>query len=247
MAQMGYGYGSECHLLRWMGRHRQAFDSAVRRAIGTPPKDITWLDFGFDPGSTWADAEISGVGFVNDPTLKAAWRSFWPPAGSAQHWDAVGWAGSQDDRQPILVEAKAHLGELRSQCRAAGDSRTEIEKALEGTALACGATYNCSWLGPHYQYANRLAVVHFLLQHGYTPHLVLLYFIGDLGNASRVAPQSRDEWLKGLRGLPGLCQQKRDLGLSSTHPLAGHVHELFLHVCQPTAWLGAAGTPIRLP
>ena len=33
MARMGYAYGSECHLLRWMGRHRRAFDAAVGHGL----------------------------------------------------------------------------------------------------------------------------------------------------------------------------------------------------------------------
>jgi hypothetical protein len=49
MAKIGYGYGSECHLLRWMGRHRKAFDKTMLNTVGTSSneKEIEWLDFGF--------------------------------------------------------------------------------------------------------------------------------------------------------------------------------------------------------
>jgi hypothetical protein len=49
MSKMGYGYGSACHL-RWMGRHRKAFDNAVLSAIQRVGYKIEWLDFEFKPG-----------------------------------------------------------------------------------------------------------------------------------------------------------------------------------------------------
>jgi hypothetical protein len=33
MAEMGAGYGSECHLLRYLGRHRNRFDYLIREKI----------------------------------------------------------------------------------------------------------------------------------------------------------------------------------------------------------------------
>ena len=50
MSKMGYGYGSECHLLRWMGRHRKAFDNAVLSSIQRVGYRIEWFDFEFKPG-----------------------------------------------------------------------------------------------------------------------------------------------------------------------------------------------------
>jgi hypothetical protein len=58
MGKMGYGYGSECHLLRWMGRHRKAFDAAALHVIKREGPKIEWLDFEFKPGEMWPDAEL---------------------------------------------------------------------------------------------------------------------------------------------------------------------------------------------
>jgi hypothetical protein len=41
---MGMGYGSECHVLRYLGR---PFDDQVLRVTGGDR--LGWLDFGFDP------------------------------------------------------------------------------------------------------------------------------------------------------------------------------------------------------
>ncbi len=45
---IGNGYGSEFHLLRWMGRHRELFNQRVSTAVGRPGSVIKWMDFGFD-------------------------------------------------------------------------------------------------------------------------------------------------------------------------------------------------------
>lgn len=47
MGKIGHGYGSEWHLLRYLGRHRNLLDNAVRDATRCGRFD--WLDFGFDP------------------------------------------------------------------------------------------------------------------------------------------------------------------------------------------------------
>lgn len=87
-----------------------------------------------------------------------------------------------------------------------------------------------SWLDVYYQYANRLAVAHFLTEHGYQAHFVMLYFIGDLGNASRKTPQAPEGWSDALRA------QKEKMGLLVNHYLSPCVHELYLHVSELKAW-----------
>ena len=34
VAEMGLGYGSECHLLRYLGRHRRRLDQIVKTSVG---------------------------------------------------------------------------------------------------------------------------------------------------------------------------------------------------------------------
>ncbi len=63
MGKMGYEYGSVCLLLRWMGRHRKAFNVAVLLAIKHQGSKIDWLDFEFKPGEMWPDAELKGMDF----------------------------------------------------------------------------------------------------------------------------------------------------------------------------------------
>jgi len=44
MAELGYGYGSEFHLLRMLGRHRNSFDKKILDKLGYQGKRmIGWI------------------------------------------------------------------------------------------------------------------------------------------------------------------------------------------------------------
>jgi hypothetical protein len=50
MARLNAGYGSELHLLRMLGRHREYFNGKIRDATGAD--GIEWLDFPSGDGRT---------------------------------------------------------------------------------------------------------------------------------------------------------------------------------------------------
>lgn len=87
--------------------------------IGRPSTYINWLDFGFDPDKPWPDAELRGLEFLYDqPSLKPKWEEFWPTGRGIHNWDAVNWIGTKPDKELMLLEAKAHVEELKSNCSA---------------------------------------------------------------------------------------------------------------------------------
>ena len=125
MATIGNGYGSECHLLRWLNRHRKLFDTRVTEAVGQPDAPIDWLDFNFAPNHPWAAAELKGLEFLYDrPGLKTKWEEFWPTGRGIHNWDSVGWIGDRTQQKLILLEAKAHIG---------GFNQTAKPKTLEAS------------------------------------------------------------------------------------------------------------------
>lgn len=238
MGRIGYGYGSEWHLLRYLGRHRHKLDQAILKAIGQGDC-VEWLDFGFDPDVKFFDVELKGLGFlreVAEPQYAAVfekWRKeFWPQTGTPPNWDAVGWLASPDsNRELILVEAKAHTGELKSKCQATGDrSRRQIEDALTQTITYAGAQANVGkWLEGYYQFANRLATLYFLHKEKVAARLVLIYFLddkfpADAGEGPYECPADKDGWKKALE------EQDKHLGLPRDHPLAAYIHKVFLPV-----------------
>lgn len=128
MAEMGDGYGSECHLLRYLGRHRKIFDDLVRSKIGA--SSIRWLDFHFDKTKTWLDGERKGIDFLPaDHPARAAWKKAWPQRGNPPNWDAVGVATINGRDEWLLVGAKAHIGEMFSDCQASEDGGLPMIRA----------------------------------------------------------------------------------------------------------------------
>ena len=110
-----------------------------------------------------------GIARLNDRLT-----GFWPTRGP--QWDALG----VTDGGIVLVEAKAHLGELLSPPTAAGmASRARIDAAFAATQAAIGATPATDWCTAYYQLANRIAHLWFLRQIGVDARLLLVSFIND--------------------------------------------------------------------
>ncbi len=231
MGYIGHGYGSECHLLRWMGRHRQAFDKATLRAMGVNSESIVidWLDTNFckDPRK-WYDAELKGLDFISDKKVLNGWHIEWPQSGNPQNWDAVGVLkkpGNPDQQGIVLVEAKAHIGEISTHIGAKSPKSLQlIESTLRRTADNLHATFDKkTWMQEFYQHSNRLAVYDYMKRCGLNPYLLFVYFIGDLGNSSRICPQDVRGWESALSDL--------DQKMGIQHIYASeHVSKLFLSV-----------------
>ena len=151
-----------------------------------------------------------------DALPKRALNDFWPQRGPV--WDAL---GLTSDGQPIFVEAKAYIGEMKSPASDAGpDSLARIQKSLKEAQNYFAPDSKADWSGPFYQYANRLAH-HYLFRtlNGLPSHMVFLYFL----NATEMnGPKSETEWHGAIELLHCALElpQLERLG----------VHEVFLDV-----------------
>ncbi len=226
MGKIGYGYGSEWHLLRHLGYHHAYLSQKVTEVVGG--QGVAWLDFGFSQDNTplRGDREFVGSKFIQDTQVQKRWKLFWPQTGNAQNWDAVGQIYSGDTTEWLLVEAKSHIRELESKCGA----NRQVSKQLILSALGktCKAFGNNSqpienWLAP---YANRLAVLYFLMKEcvpAVTTRLLFIYFYGE-NREGWECPQSAQEWL------PAIQKMTEWLGLDQHNELMQRVHYLFLPV-----------------
>jgi hypothetical protein len=161
MGKIGFGYGSEWHLLWYLARHRSSLNDAVRRVTGAD--DIEWLDFPLRGTEGSSDAEWTGLDFLTDEDTLAAWRSFWPQEAGIHNWDAVARVKVEGRLRWLLVEAKAHCDEIQSTCGAKAEGGLAlIRAALEATKTGLGVESDRDWLHGYYQFCNRLAVLHFL-------------------------------------------------------------------------------------
>lgn len=170
MAQMGYGYGSEFQLLRFLGHHRNFLETEICKQAEIKKGTFNWLDFGFANRERIisGDKEYCGLSFLesipfieevvakniiaNYTNYKIKNISTW------QYWDAV----FTLDKTIYLVEAKAHVDELltpidRRDKRKSNDAILNYMKDNLPNLPVSDI-----WLNDYYQIANRLATTAFL-------------------------------------------------------------------------------------
>src|SRR3989442_8365219 len=183
MGIIGHGYGSEFHLLRYLGRHRHDLNQAVEEQTGGRVMD--WLECGFDQARRFPhlDTEWRGVDFVDQDTdVRSDWSKFWTQTGNVPNWDAVGLLQSSSYVEFLLVEAKAHSAEIQSECKAVeAGGLALIRQALEETIAANGFASNVeNWLRPYSQYAHRLGRFRVCTQPHSSPPFVVIRFPGEV-------------------------------------------------------------------
>ena len=234
MSKMGYGYGSEFHLLRWMGRHRDALNGIVEPVLGL--SDVHWLDFKFEPGNCIPDAELEGLADIlkDDPREREkrevleAFEREWPQHGTLMNWDAVA-VGKDADGELVYVlcEAKAHLEEVEKD-HDPGDSPSvpQREEAFRLAKGKIGADAAADWMHTFYQMANRLYAMAVMNAHGIPAKLLNIYFCGDVGRNGWECPRDAGKW-KEL-----VAEEYRTLGVDASNWFVSeHVKNVFLPVC----------------
>lgn len=176
--------GSQKWIQEAVNRHPEILDEALGFSSAEP---IEWLSpRQADHYAEYRDgAALRLLGI--DPNVELI--EFWPLKGP--QWDAL---GRTADGTPILLEAKAHLGEMVTGASAARNplSMDLIDRGLREAAAWVGADTRMPWNGPLYQMANRIAHLYYLRVLNQIPAcLVFLYFYGD---ADMCGPRTQEEW-----------------------------------------------------
>jgi len=217
-------HGSEWHLLRYLGYHRARLAAAVEAAVGG--HGLHWFDLPFDE-SEQGESEWKGLDFLPCGPVKEEWANWWPQTGNVQNWDAVGLIQCGSVAEWILAEAKGHRNEIASSCGARSeDSREKIGRAFAETQEAMGIAANSErWLASsYYQFCNRLAVLHFLLQHDVPARLVFMYFCGEDVTRGQPCCGDEHEWIATLG------KMHEAVGLDSACNYHDRIHEVFLPI-----------------
>lgn len=195
MAEIGNGYGSEFQLLRFLGHHRNELNQIVKKALRTD-SEIEWLDFPYDDKKLSGDGEYIGINFLsslpNNSDIKTKWDNFWPSRNKAQHWDAI----AKVDDTWILVEAKAHSEEMKSDCGAGENGKKIIESQMIGLINEKGIKPNGSWLKEYYQKANRLLFAYFLETNDIQCRVLYIYFVNGFKNKGVVEEKDWEKLIK---------------------------------------------------
>jgi hypothetical protein len=196
--------------------HTSEINEMVTRLFGWPSSErIEWCSpmKADDYAEYYDDEFITRLGIEN---LRVPLSEFWPRSGP--RWDGL---ARTDNEKIILVEAKAHVGEMISHTRASPESLFKIRSAIERTKHAFGAADDFNWESPFYQYANRLAHLYFLRElNGLDAYLLFMYFAEapDVRIADRCTVA---QW----EGASRLVEKALGLG---SHPYRAYVRSLIL-------------------
>ena len=200
MAQIGYGYGSEFQLMRFLGHHRHLLESEICKQTGIGEGQFNWLDFDFADRRKVisGDKELSGLSFLSkildketvDVILKDYKRYKIRNINTWQSWDAV----FTLDKTIYLVEAKARVGEMASDPKER-KSDNEILSFMEDNLS--DLPVSSEWLKKYYQLANRLATTAFLQNYlnpkGFSAKTICIFFTNGY---SKPILGERREWNK---------------------------------------------------
>lgn len=175
--------GSQRQLQDYVNRFPQELNLAVLAQLpeALRNRSIRWLS----PLADEDYREYQDIDFLERLGLGACAKQlaeFWPRGGPC--WDALGQIEARHGGEfpiALLVEAKSHIPEMRSQgCHASEPSLAKIQRALHDAKRWAKADPMADWTGPLYQAANRIAHLYFLRQRlGRPCFLIHLYFVND--------------------------------------------------------------------
>ena len=197
-------------------------DAAIQRGTNEISGPIDWVSpLAGDEFAEYRDGaflDVLGVRLGKVPL-----GEFWPPGGP--QWDAL---GKTDGGQIILLEAKAHVGEMDSSPSGAKwKSLALIRQSLDSVKSYVGADSGIDWTTTYYQHANRLAHLYLLRTLNEVPaFLVDLHFLNadDMDYGGNVVPKTVAKWENAIS-----CQE-RDLGIPTQHALSRYAIRAFADV-----------------
>ena len=219
--------GSQRWLQVAVERAPEILNVPLRQSMGLPEgAEIEWLSpLRSEKFSEYRD----GWAFQNKrwhlPLKHVPLEKFWPSRGPM--WDALAMVndGTKDGRF-LLVEAKAHIGEIVSpRSRASEPASAKIKASMTDVqrAIAPKSVGSVDWSGTFYQYTNRIAHLHFLReQNKEKADLVNIYFYKAPDVPS---PPDRAHWEGAIQVVE--CY----LGVGR-HRLGKYMHKLFIDASQ---------------
>lgn len=188
--------GSRLQMLTYVEEGTATLDRAILDSLGMAASDdarLEWVSpLRVEGYAEYRDAEfLQRLGLSN---LTTALADYWPQRGPC--WDALAVLHASDSEQVgiVLVEAKSHRLEICGNgCGAtSAKSMKLIDAGLALTQEWLSVKRSNQWKSSLYQYANRLAHLHFFRQvarPAVNAWLVNLYFLDD-----PYRPTSQAQW-----------------------------------------------------
>jgi len=224
MSKLGLGYGSEFHLLRILGRHRNQFNTLIKNKLKIEG-DIYWFDFTYQ-NNYIPDKEIEGIDFLTNTEeyekYKNEFNEYWPTSAGIQNWDSIGIINDTY----FLIEAKARINEISSHCKAENKkSISLIEAAFKDTKENYKISSINDWKQNYYQKANRIAFLNFMDKIDIKAKLLFVYFINGYEKInSNDNIISKNDWLKALE------KQDNYLCINNNDILKNKIFDIFIDI-----------------
>ena len=193
--------GSQWQIQTLVNSRQEEFSKEILRLLSLPPlveAKLRWVSpLAEDGFKEYQDREFLEKLELNQHSARL--KEFWPTGGPC--WDALAIVEGMNPHGAVLIEAKSHISEMDSACKARGASRERIENSLALTARSLQVEMNSSWTDNYYQSANRYAHLYFLHEIAKIPAwLVNVYFINDQSiKHVETPPRSADEWHEKLK------------------------------------------------
>jgi len=225
MGNLNEGYGSELHLLRWLGLHRDDLTRKVEDKTGL--SGLQWMQFGFSQGEKKYDSELRKLNFLSPSDREVALDRYFGKINP--NWDAVATGMRNGNKCYVLVEAKAHTEEIADGSSHGGESHDAIAEELKVAAKAITGIDDLGedWIGKYYQLANRLYVQKVLEGAGIDSIQVNIYFCGDRHDGKN-CPADKSGWQAAVRDELKFLKLETDAAKSF---LDKHYRELYIDVC----------------
>lgn len=202
MAKIGYGYGSEWQLMRFLARHRNQLEKKILKELGESAGDFKWLDFRYDKSNFVGDQELKGLSFLDVDEIKNKigrqaiekikknYISNWN-----QSWDAIFVLNDTI----YLVEAKAHDGEIKGNKDNGGKSKMKIKSFMSEQLANYNISVTDEWMKEYYQLTNRLATAAYLSNNGVKAKCLYIYFLNGYNKPNdNKSVQKEDDFKKAI-------------------------------------------------
>ena len=216
------GRGSRKWLQMLVNRCPELLEEEILRKLTSSARRIEWRSpLRSDDYAEYYDEDFLdklGVCLNRTPL-----ESFWPRSGP--RWDGL---GATDSGQYLMVEAKAHIRELRSTIGAKRDSSiSRILCSFSKTKEYLRVDARADWTSPFYQHANRLAHLYLLhVLNEVDAYLINVYLLKDrdMREPGTIVPQTIEEWESAI------LAEEIALGIPPRHRLSSRVIDTFIDV-----------------
>ncbi|MEE8328967.1 MAG: hypothetical protein V3R54_03445 [Thermodesulfovibrionia bacterium] len=213
--QLSDGHGSLKNIQVLLNDHPTLLTSLIKKKLDIKSNEIEWVSpLKDDEYSEYRDNDFLERLGISE--LKVPLNHFWPNNGP--QWDAL---GKGDNGEVFLVEAKAHVEEIISNCGAKSPkSRKRIQRRFKETRELLKCKTSIDWTTGFYQYSNRIAHLYYLRHlNKINAYLVFVYFVNDTTHI----PTSFEQWQGALQ------IEKKMLGLNR-HRFQKYIADVFVPV-----------------